>query len=110
MVSERGYSPVHFVDMISTNAAKIMGLYPRNGALAVGSGCLHRAARFRHRQDNPGGRPARADYTLWEGHRVTAWPAATILRGRVMVDGGAFHGDLKDGSAYPRGELYALPS
>ena len=41
---------------------------------------------------------------------MTAWPAATILRGRVMVDGGAFHGDLKDGSAYPRGELYALTS
>jgi len=33
---------------------------------------------------------------------VTAWPAATILRGRVVMEGGAFHGDLKDGSFLKR--------
>jgi hypothetical protein len=37
MVTRRGYSPAHFVDMISSNAARIMGLYPRKGALVVGS-------------------------------------------------------------------------
>jgi hypothetical protein len=33
---------------------------------------------------------------------VTAWPAATILRGRVVMEGNAFHGDLKDGSFLKR--------
>ena len=37
MVTRRGYSAEHFVDMISSNAARIMGLYPRKGALVVGS-------------------------------------------------------------------------
>ena len=37
MVGRRGYSLSRYVDLVSTNAAKIMGLYPRKGALAAGS-------------------------------------------------------------------------
>jgi dihydropyrimidinase len=28
---------------------------------------------------------------------VTAWPAVTILRGTVVMEEGAFHGDLRHG-------------
>jgi dihydropyrimidinase len=102
MVTRRGYSLNHFVDMVSTNAAKIMGLYPRKGALAVGSDAdivvldtgLEKTIRAADLHET--------DYTPWEGHVVTAWPAATILRGKVVVDGTAFHGDVKDGRFLPR--------
>ena len=33
---------------------------------------------------------------------VTAWPTATILRGKVVVEDGAFHGDLKHGQFLKR--------
>ena len=37
------------------------------------------------------------DYTPWEGHEIRAWPGMTILRGKVMVENGAYSGDLADG-------------
>jgi dihydropyrimidinase len=102
MVTERGYSPAHFVDMVSSNAARILGLYPRKGALAVGSDAdivllqtgLDKTIRAADLHET--------DYTPWEGHVVTAWPTVTILRGKVVVDGGAFHGDLRDGQFQKR--------
>ena len=33
------------------------------------------------------------DYSPWEGQEVAAWPVLTILRGKVVVEGGEFHGD-----------------
>jgi dihydropyrimidinase len=38
----------------------------------------------------------------WEGKEVGAWPVLTVLRGKVMVADGRFHGDLKDGQYLKR--------
>jgi len=102
MVTKRGYSAEHFVDMISSNAARIMGLYPRKGALAVGSDAdivlletgIEKTIRAADLHET--------DYTPWEGHVVTAWPAVTIKGGTVVVDNGTFHGDLRHGKFLKR--------
>jgi dihydropyrimidinase len=102
MVTERGYSEAHFVDMISTNAAKIMGLYPKKGALAVGSDADIVLLETNIKKTIKAADLHETDYTPWEGHVVTAWPATTIVHGRVVVEGGAFHGDLTDGTFLKR--------
>jgi dihydropyrimidinase len=46
--------------------------------------------------------PHETDYTPWEGHVVTAWPTVTIKGGAVVVEDGAFHGELKRGKFLKR--------
>jgi dihydropyrimidinase len=102
MVQNRGYSLADFVGLVSTNAAKIMGLYPRKGALGVGSDADIVLL------DPRAGRVLRAeelhetDYTPWEGHQVAAWPSVTILRGKVVVENGQLLGSPADGEFLPR--------
>src|SRR5688572_1779671 len=97
MVGRRGYSLERFVDLVSSNAARIMGLYPRKGALAAGSDAdiavLDPSKRTTIRKEML----HESDYSPWEGHEVHAWPTLTVLRGKVVVDEGRFTGALEDG-------------
>jgi len=43
-----------------------------------------------------------ADYTPWEGRDLAAWPSLVMLRGKIVVEGGDFSGDLKDGQFLTR--------
>ena len=96
-VVRRDYSLRQYVDLVSTNAAKIMGLYPRKGAIAVGSDAditiLDPTRRGKVRADDL----HETDYTPWEGHEIFAWPVVTILRGKVMVENGRYFASPKDG-------------
>jgi dihydroorotase-like cyclic amidohydrolase len=95
MVTKRGYSLEKFVDHVSANAARIMGLYPRKGAIAAGSDAdlvvfdptIRRKVRVEDLHET--------DYSPWEGHEISGWPETTILRGKVVVEEGAFMGEGK---------------
>ena len=102
MVERRGHSLPKFVDLISSNAAKILGMYPRKGAIAPGSDAdltiLDPAlARTIRKEDLH-----EADYTPWEGYKVGVWPCMTTLRGKIMVEDGKFHGVESDGQYLKR--------
>jgi dihydropyrimidinase len=102
MVGRRGYSLNRFVDLVSTNAAKIMGLYPRKGALAAGADADICVLDPADRRVIRAGDLHEADYTPWEGRQMEAWPCLTMLRGKVVVEAGRYLGTLDDGTWQPR--------
>ncbi|ODU23577.1 MAG: hypothetical protein ABT15_22025 [Pseudonocardia sp. SCN 73-27] len=102
MVGKRGMTLQQYVEATSANAAKIHGLYPRKGLLAVGSdadilGLSTGVERTITHTDLH-----ESDYTPWEGWNVTAWPQLTLLRGKVVARDGQFVGDPTGGQVVPR--------
>ena len=97
-VSSGRISLERFVDITSTNAAKILGMYPKKGAIAAGSDAD--IAIF-----DPGMNKtitlddlhADSDYSIWEGFECQGYPVTTILRGNVIVDNGVLKGSSTDG-------------
>jgi dihydropyrimidinase len=76
------------VELLATNPAKLFGLYPRKGTIAVGSDAdivvfdpekrLTISASTHH---------SKIDYNLFEGTQVTGSPEVVLLRGQVLVEG-----------------------
>lgn len=87
-----------FVALTSTNAARLYGLYPRKGTIAIGSDAdlVVWDTGERRRITNAMLHHA-VDYTPYEGIEVSAWPAITLSRGRVVWDGRSFLGAPGDG-------------
>jgi dihydropyrimidinase len=102
MVGRRGYSVERFVDLVSSNAAKILGLYPRKGAIAVGSDADICVLDPDMARVIGGADLHETDYTPWEGWNVDAWPCMTLLRGKVAMENGVLTGALEDGRLLKR--------
>jgi len=102
LVQERDMSLTRFADVISTNAARILGLYPRKGLIAPGSDAdlvildpnLEKTLTRADLHDG-------SDYSIWEGYRCRGYPVTTILRGNVIVDHGKLLGSPADGEWLP---------
>ena len=101
-VEKRGYDLTQFVNLISTNAAKILGLYPKKGALAVGSDADIVLLDTRKRHQVKAADMHEADYSPWEDRDLACWPSMTLLRGKVVVEGGKLLGALSDGQHVSR--------
>ena len=101
-VVKQGMSLERYADVTSTNAAKLLGLYPRKGAIMVGSDAdiaiIDPSAKKNLSMDDLHVR----DYSPWEGWEVEGWPTTVLLRGKVMVDNGQLLGSPNDGQLIPR--------
>jgi dihydropyrimidinase len=101
-----------FVALSSTNHAKMYGLHPRKGTIAVG--CDADIAIWdpvRKVKITAGDLHHGADYTPYEGIDVTGWPVTTIVRGRCVVRDGKLVGALSHGEHLARERSpYAVPA
>lgn len=101
-VAKRGLSLNRFVDLVSSNAARIHGLFPRKGAIAVGSDADLVLLDPRVRKTLTASMLHESDYTPWEGWEVRAWPSMTILRGKIVMENGQLLGQPGDGQLVAR--------
>lgn len=83
-----------FVEVTSTNAAKLFGLFPRKGTIAVGSDAdLVIWDPDAHRPIVGAEGMSRSGYSLYEGWDVVGAPAQTISRGEVVYSDGHVQGE-----------------
>jgi dihydropyrimidinase len=96
-------SPQRFVELSCTNPARIFGMYPRKGTIAIGSDAdivvwdperEHTISARTHHM--------RCDYNLFEGTTVRGVPVQVYLRGRKLVDGDTWHGSNGSGQFIAR--------
>jgi dihydropyrimidinase len=85
--------PHRFVEVCSTNPAKMFGLWPKKGTVAVGSdGDLVLFDPERELTISVGTQHMRVDYNPYEGRVVKGAPAMVLSRGEVIIDHGVFKG------------------
>ena len=101
-----------FVAFTATNHAKIYGIYPKKGTIAVGSDAdiaiwdpdveVTISQKLLHHG---------SDYTPYEGIVVTGWPVSTMVRGRFVVRDGKLVGAKSGGNYIARAKSpLAAPS
>lgn len=87
---KRGLSLARVAELASGNPARAFGLYPTKGAIAIGSDAdLVVVDLERELTVTPAALNSAQDFTPFHGLRVRGWPTQTLLRGRVVWEGGA---------------------
>lgn len=76
-----------FVNVTSTNTAKIFSMYPRKGTLRSGADAdIAMLDLRRKRKVESAIFGGFSDYSIYEGMNLQGWPAYTIVRGNVIAE------------------------
>ena len=97
-VGKRHLSLQQFVKVCASDPARLFGLYPRKGTIAVGSDAdlviydPEREVVLSYKTLHQ-----RVDYCPFEGRTVHGYPRLVLLRGQVIVEDGNFVGQVGQG-------------
>jgi dihydropyrimidinase len=99
-----------FVALTATNAARLFGLYPRKGTIAVGSDAdlvvWETGGRRTIRDEDL---HTRAGHSVYRGRELTAWPSVTVRRGELVFVDGRISAPPGSGQIVPRGQTGTIP-
>jgi len=103
-------STVRLVQVLCENPARIFGLYPKKGTIAVGSDAdlvvFDPNREFTIRAEN---QHSNAGYTLYEGRTVLGWPEMSFQRGRCIMRHGEIVADAGQAQFLPTLETQTEP-
>ena len=108
-VTEGRISMNRFVEITATAPAKMFGMFPRKGTIAIGSDAdivlwdqsgTRTMSVETHHMD--------VDYSAYEGIEVTGTVETVLSKGKVIIEDGAYHGSAGDGEYLKRGTSQLL--
>ncbi|WP_425616009.1 dihydropyrimidinase [Anatilimnocola sp. NA78] len=108
-VVKRGFSLNKWVEITSTASAKMFGMFPKKGTIAVGSDAdivlfnpdIERTISAQTHHMN-------CDYSLFEGWKIKGQPETVLSRGKVIIENGQYVGKAGDGKFLKRGQCAAM--
>ena len=105
-VNEKRISINKFVQLTSTNAAKMFGLFPKKGTIAIGSDAdivvFDPDRELTISVNNPLTHHMKVDYSTYEGFKVKGYPETVISRGKVICEKGEWRGKAGAGQFLKR--------
>lgn len=102
-------SLARFVEVTSTNPAKLFGLYPTKGTIAVGADAdVVIWDQDATRRIDGSTMASQADFSPYDGWTVTGWPAYTLSRGEVVAEAGRLVSQPGRGRLASRGPTQRL--
>ncbi len=102
-VHGKRFSLNRFVELVSTTPAKLFGLYPRKGTIAVGADAdLILFDPNKEETISAKTHHMKVDYSMFEGIRVKGVPRQVLVGGRLVIDKGKFVGKPGQGQFLKR--------
>jgi len=108
-VVENRISLNRFVELTSTAAAKMFGLFPKKGTVAVGSDAdIVIFDPEKQQTISAATHHMNVDYSAYEGKTIQGVVETVLSRGKVIIENGEYKGKQGDGQYLKRGTCVSL--
>ncbi len=102
---KRGFSLNKWVELVSTASAKMFGMFPKKGTIAVGSDAdIVIFDAEKERTISAKTHHMNCDYSLFEGFKIKGAVETVLSRGKVIIENNQYVGKVGEGQFIKRGQ------